>query len=189
MATSRALLAAALLPLVAPACSPAENKCGDLCCCVTCTCLEGPYRCEDMWGKPTDAVGYTHDERWSDPAWLENHHREQMEIAEQHRQEHMERMKEMQKNMPKGSRKRRRKMMMEDMMHDADGEGMPGMAGLPGHDGEDGEGGGDTLAEKMRNRMEKRMKDAMKRKWRRGAEEEDEDEDEDEEAHEHPELR
>eukprot|EP00965_Chrysotila_dentata_P211392 6186440-Pleurochrysis_carterae.AAC.6 len=31
-------------------CSPAEQVCGDLCCCVTCTCLEGPYRCRTCDG-------------------------------------------------------------------------------------------------------------------------------------------
>ncbi|KAL3933246.1 MAG: hypothetical protein SGPRY_000370 [Prymnesium sp.] len=101
----------ALLAVVRGACSPAENKCGDLCCCVTCKCLEGPFSCEDMWGKPTDPVGYSHDKRWVDPAWIENHHREQMEIAEQHRREHMERMREMEANLSPEEKARREKRM------------------------------------------------------------------------------
>ena len=55
------------LPLAWSACSPAENVCGDMCCCVTCKCLEGPYQCEDMWGKPTDPVGTQDDDRFTTP--------------------------------------------------------------------------------------------------------------------------
>merc|ERR1711868_25118 len=66
-------------------CSPAEKQCGDHCCCVTCSCLENPYRCEDMWGKATDPVGHKDDKRFEDAAWLEEHHRQHMEQVEKHK--------------------------------------------------------------------------------------------------------
>jgi len=67
-------------------CSPAEKQCGDLCCCVTCSCLENPHRCEDMWGKGTDPVGRKDDKRFEDAAWLEEHHRQHMEQVEKHKE-------------------------------------------------------------------------------------------------------
>mmetsp|Transcript_58350 Transcript_58350/g.160175 ORF Transcript_58350/g.160175 Transcript_58350/m.160175 type:complete len:226 (+) Transcript_58350:22-699(+) len=186
------------LPLARGACSPAENKCGDMCCCVTCKCLENPYSCEDMWGKPTDPVGYVHDERWVDPAWIENHHREQMAIAEEHRQQHMERMREMEANMSPEQKERRERMARrrmdrrskrgrkgdmddmdmfedEDWEDDVEHEMRKHMDDLPGM-GEDADADGDGDVGKMRRRMEKRMQDAMKKHRRRARDEEDADE-------------
>jgi len=183
------------LPLAQSACSPAENKCGELCCCVTCTCLEDPYRCEDMWGKPTDHVGTQSDERWSDPAWLENHHREQMAIAEEHRRQHQERMREMEANMPQEQRERRERMARrrmerrrsrdsDDFDEDEDMMMPPDLEEMMGRDGRGRTGPDD--ADKMRRRMEKRMQDAMKKHHRRrrasdpSEDEEDEPEEDDE---------
>ena len=178
----RALLLIVVLPLANCACSPAENKCGELCCCVTCTCLEDPYRCEDMWGKPTDPVGTLADERWSDPAWLENHHREQMAIAEEHRRQHQERMREMEANMPQEQRERRERMARrrmerrrkprgEGVEDDEDDEENMLMAPDDLEDTMGRPGAGD--ADKMRRRMEKRMQASMKKHRRHTHEEPD----------------
>jgi len=193
MARSLAALLLAFLPLARCACSPAENVCGDMCCCVTCKCLDSPPSCEDMWGKPTDPVGYVHDERWSDPTWLENHHREQMAIAEQHRQEHVERMREMEANMSPEEKDRRERMSRRRMekRRKRGFEGMPDLDGAPpdfddfDEDADNEEEGwekemrgmgapddGVPDVAKMRRRMEKRMNDAM-RKHRRRAQPED----------------
>merc|ERR1711907_142904 len=74
------------LPQAEGRCSPAEKVCGKLCCCVTCSCLENPHRCEDMWGKATDPVGTVNDKRFEDAAWLEEHHRQHMEQVEKHKE-------------------------------------------------------------------------------------------------------
>jgi len=92
--------------LVAAKCSPAEQACGELCCCVTCTCLEGPHRCEDMWGHATDPVGRADDERFASKEWSDNMMREHQERhaawIEEHRAKHEQHMQE------RAERKRKR---------------------------------------------------------------------------------
>ena len=85
-------LCAMLLPQCAARCSVAEQKCGPLCCCVTCKCLEGPYRCEDMWGKPTDPAGTEDDERFATPEWSQARHEEHLERHREFMEQHKERM-------------------------------------------------------------------------------------------------
>merc|ERR1712110_833117 len=80
------VLLLALLDSAQARCSPADKQCGDHCCCVTCSCLENPHRCEDMWGKSTDPVGHKDDKRFEDAAWLEEHHRQHMEQVEKHKE-------------------------------------------------------------------------------------------------------
>ena len=80
MRVLRIVLAALLLLQQCTAkCSVAEQKCGTLCCCVTCKCHEEPHRCEDMWGKPTDPVGTEDDERFATPEWSKARHGEHLE--------------------------------------------------------------------------------------------------------------
>merc|ERR1719356_2313267 len=88
-----ALLAAAVLDLASAKCSPAEQICGELCCCVTCTCLEDPFRCQDMWGKDTDPVGRIDDERFASREWTENMMKEHHERHRKWLEEHEERRK------------------------------------------------------------------------------------------------
>ncbi|KAL1511782.1 hypothetical protein AB1Y20_005073 [Prymnesium parvum] len=172
----RCLALLALSTAVQAACSPAENKCGEMCCCVTCKCLENPYSCEDMWGKPTDPVGYSHDERWVDPAWLENHHREQMALAEQHRQEHLERMREMEANMSPEEKAKREKQMEKHrrrmQRHAKGGKFAGSLKGMEGMEDEDDEddaafgfdaSDGASKVDEMRSRMEKRMQESIGR--------------------------
>jgi hypothetical protein len=93
MRVLRIVLAALLLLQQCTAkCSVAEQKCGTLCCCVTCKCHKEPHRCEDMWGKPTDPVGTEDDERFATPEWSKARHEEHLERHREFMDQHKERM-------------------------------------------------------------------------------------------------
>jgi hypothetical protein len=86
------VVGALLLQQCVAKCSVAEQKCGGLCCCVTCQCIEGPYRCQSqISGQLEEPVGTETDGRYTSARYRFARFEDDLARNREFSQEHQER--------------------------------------------------------------------------------------------------